>query len=723
MFRKLWALLTAPSPAIQDRAERRQARLLASLLLLLVVRAVAGVIYGEINPIFDPQWDTRYLFELVGFTAFFLLSYSLSRTRAYTLAAAIAVIGFCLGVFFVVFPYTDPLDMYWFVYLVVPILVASLYFSWRWTATLTTVNLAGMVLFTAAHPEISLTEHMPFTFVLLVAVLIIIMMQHRDRLERDRRAELAASEARYRLLTENFPNGGIVLFDHDLRCTLAEGSSLMTVGLSRETMEGKTLRELCPPHLYDQMARICRSVLGGETLVAEIPYMDCVWEVRVLPIRDAAGAIVAGLMISQDVTARVQAEDALRQERGLFLSGPVVVFKWAAQEGWPVEYVSPNVQDVFGYSPDYFEGERACFTHIIHPDDLPLVVPTPEVFTQPTLPSTEQEYRILDGRGEYRWVHDYTVVVWDAQQQAISHLRGYLLDITARRQAIDALRDHHDRLEEQVTARTAELIAANTRLQALSAAKDTFVSNVSHELRTPITNLRLYHGLLARNPADADDYLAVLQRETERLNRIIEDLLHLSRMDQDQEVVQVAAVDLNALVREYTTDRLPQIEGQDLTLAVHLRPGLPPVEADAGLLGQVLSILLTNAINYTPAGGQVTVHTLCDPAETADADCASPDRVGFRVKDTGPGFPPDEMVRLFERFFRGQAGRASGMPGTGLGLAIAQEIAQRHGGCLEAASDGDDQGASFTLWLPARPLPPEDAPLPPDGAPSVQSGG
>jgi signal transduction histidine kinase len=109
----------------------------------------------------------------------------------------------------------------------------------------------------------------------------------------------------------------------------------------------------------------------------------------------------------------------------------------------------------------------------------------------------------------------------------------------------------------------------------------------------------------------------------------------------------------------------------------------------------VLSILLTNALTYTPEGGRVVVTTQLRRREGKRW-------AGFSVGDTGPGIPLDEQSRVFERFVRGKVGRESGVPGTGLGLALAQEIVQRHRGQIELVSEGaPGKGATFTVWLPA----------------------
>jgi two-component system phosphate regulon sensor histidine kinase PhoR len=227
--------------------------------------------------------------------------------------------------------------------------------------------------------------------------------------------------------------------------------------------------------------------------------------------------------------------------------------------------------------------------------------------------------------------------------------------------------------------------------------KDSFVSNVSHELRTPIASLKLNHDLVSRDPSHQTVYLSRMKREIERLNRTVEDLLNLSRLQQGRVQADFEAVNLSALARQYLDDRIPLAASSDLEMRlIHEEPDLPLVEADPGLIGQVISILLTNAITYTPAGGQITLHT----HQRADVFRWA----GLSISDTGPGIPADEIPRLFERFFRGKVGRESGVPGTGLGLAIVQEIIDLHHGQVEVSSEGiPGKGATFTIWLPETP--------------------
>jgi PAS domain S-box-containing protein len=231
-------------------------------------------------------------------------------------------------------------------------------------------------------------------------------------------------------------------------------------------------------------------------------------------------------------------------------------------------------------------------------------------------------------------------------------------------------------------------------LKEVARMKDAFVSNVSHELRTPIASIKLNQELLARDPERHEVYMERLTREVERLTTIVEDLLRLSRLDQGRVPINRKPVDLNVLATEIVGDRCTLAESLGLELRVSTPRQLTIVQADEGLIEQVVSIFLTNAFNFTPAGGKVTLTTrqMARDGQTW---------VGCCVEDTGPGIVPAEQPYVFDRFYRGKAGWESGKPGTGLGLAIAREIIEQHGGLIEVASEGiAGSGAAFSIWLP-----------------------
>ncbi len=232
-----------------------------------------------------------------------------------------------------------------------------------------------------------------------------------------------------------------------------------------------------------------------------------------------------------------------------------------------------------------------------------------------------------------------------------------------------------------------------THFRELDRMKTQFVTDVSHELRTPLTNLSLYLELLSvvKDPQRQKEYIAILRRETDRLTYLIEDLLTISRLEADKVALQIRAIDLNLLVLDLVQDRFALASQQGVNLMCRPQENLPPAMADPSLLTQALSNLLTNAINYTPAGGKVMLFTAI---QHSDNRCW----LTVSVNDTGVGIETQELQRVFERFYRGSASQITGAEGTGLGLAISQEIVNRLGGHITLKST-PGTGSTFTIWL------------------------
>ncbi len=231
-----------------------------------------------------------------------------------------------------------------------------------------------------------------------------------------------------------------------------------------------------------------------------------------------------------------------------------------------------------------------------------------------------------------------------------------------------------------------------SHLKELDRLKDEFVSNVSHELRTPLANIKLYLSLLQRGRKEKQtQYLDTLRRETGRLGGLIEDLLDISRLDRGVPVT-MEAVDLEALTADVLTNHLPQAQAKRIELSFQALPNLPLAWASATQIMQVLTNLVGNALAYTPAEGHVTVSLTQSEMEGETYLLVS-------VRDDGPGISPQDLPRIFDRFYRGAVGRQSSAPGTGLGLAICKEIVDLHGGRIKVES-GEGRGSVFSVWLP-----------------------
>ena len=285
----------------------------------------------------------------------------------------------------------------------------------------------------------------------------------------------------------------------------------------------------------------------------------------------------------------------------------------------------------------------------------------------------------------------------DQLANAISNAQFYhqvQRELAERKRVEKKIRKLNAELEQRVAERTRELLTANENLTTLSRLKDEFLANVSHELRTPLTSIMLYHSMLETHPEGLGQYINHMKRETGRLAHLIESLLSLSRLDQGYAPFHPVPLDLNRLAQEYVTDRTPLALERGLILTINEDDQLPYAIADEQMAGQVLSVLLTNALNYTPAGGGITVSTLKEENQGRMW-------TGFTISDTGPGIPPEDQENLFKRFYRGKTGRTSATPGTGLGLSIAKEIVSKHGGRIEVRSEGvPGKGTTFFVWLP-----------------------
>jgi signal transduction histidine kinase len=253
------------------------------------------------------------------------------------------------------------------------------------------------------------------------------------------------------------------------------------------------------------------------------------------------------------------------------------------------------------------------------------------------------------------------------------------------------------------------------RVENSQQAMRDFVSNVSHELKTPLTSIQGFAQAIVEGatPDDAARRKAagIIYQEASRMVRMVEDLLDLARIDSGQVVMQKTALDLAQILTNTVERLLPQAAQKQVKL-VKQWDTLPAIVGDGDRLAQVFTNFLDNAIRHTPAGGQVTltaktVTNLLRPQPVRpglvqpDATTAISKRGQFleiSIADTGPGIPPADLARIFERFYQVDKSRKRGA-GTGLGLAIAKEIVEAHGGWVRVESV-EGIGTRFTVLLP-----------------------
>jgi PAS domain S-box-containing protein len=484
-----------------------------------------------------------------------------------------------------------------------------------------------------------------------------------------RTRDLSLSEARYRALVETSLAGifqldpaGKIVYANRAFADLLEARPDQVIG-------SRGLNYVVPSYRKHLLNSVRDSIRAGVVLREVFSLELRSRSLRRIPALVAASLIlddqgdIQGLTgLALDISERISLEAELRAERDrldAILSNIADAVLVTNNQG-RIEYVNPAFQRLTGYSPE--EALAAS----------PILLKNPE--------HSESEYDAL-----LKCIHDgaaWSGEVINLRKDGSSYDAAISLTpiVDAAGQVINFVLVQYD-------------ISA---LKEVDRLKSQFVSDVSHELRTPLTNIRLYLDLLATtgDRQKAAAYLETLSRESNRLASLIDDLLSLSRLESGTITPEFKAVDLSRLLSTLVEDRRTLAGSRGLTLLLDLQPQAGPALGDERLLSQVFTNLLTNAMNYTPQGGTITIRA--GRAHQNDRDWLS-----VQVSDTGLGVPQAEQNLIFRRFFRGQAGQSTGTSGTGLGLAICREITERHGGHISLRSDGiPGHGTHFTVLLP-----------------------
>ncbi len=244
-----------------------------------------------------------------------------------------------------------------------------------------------------------------------------------------------------------------------------------------------------------------------------------------------------------------------------------------------------------------------------------------------------------------------------------------------------------------------------TELRRLERVRRDFVANISHELRTPLASVRLLAETLEdaidTDPEQAQVFVERIENEVEHLTALVAELLDLSRIESGKTPMSIEPVEAELLVREVMARMLPQAQRHRITLRTEIERGKTLVAADSKQITRVLVNLLHNAIKFTPSGGTVVVGTRPLTNSEGAIQC-------FFVRDTGAGIPPEDLPRIFERFYKVNRARSKAgysvhtgqeSGGSGLGLAIARHVVEAHGGRIKAESV-PGRGSTFTFTLP-----------------------
>ncbi len=241
-----------------------------------------------------------------------------------------------------------------------------------------------------------------------------------------------------------------------------------------------------------------------------------------------------------------------------------------------------------------------------------------------------------------------------------------------------------------------DLVGSFNRMAEALAETETMrrqlIGDVSHELKTPLASINGYmEGLEDGVIAPSAETFRLVHREADRLQRLVYDLQELSRTEVVSSHLDLRPVDPGVLIKAVADRLQPQFADKGIALVCDVPPVLPAVLVDADRVEQVLTNLTGNALQYTPAGGRVTIRTLC-----ADST------LQISVQDNGAGLAPADLAKVFQRFYRVDKSRSRAGGGSGIGLTIAKHIVDAHGGRIWAESAGLRQGSTFSFTLPLK---------------------
>jgi two-component system cell cycle sensor histidine kinase PleC len=673
----VWSRLVTPSPSIIEPYRRRQARLLAIFHLLIVPLGLVVSLYNLILPDAAALYTREALPQFVALSAILLCTYFICRTARFEWSAAIAFSAVGVHLFLSVALRTTTIDFEILYFLPLLILLFSLFFPLKYTFVFVLINIGALLAlpYLMGEPR-GLTSVIGPVIALVIAMgLIWLVFRQRDLLERERHHELASSQELMRLITDNVSDivthldaNGVIRYMSPSLQTLLGYPGEMAVGHSYHTWLARV-----HPDDTDRVAQTMADFLktGNPILVAyRIQHADghFVWMEPVATSLYTVDGVPNGMiLVTRDITKRKEAEAALQASEAKFRAlSDTIEAGITITQGDKTLYVNPAAERWFGYSAE--ELKSIDRTKLVHPDSMPDILALQEAWKQGTVGLTRLQVKVFHKDGGIRWIYmSSNNLEYEGQPALITTF----FDITENKLA-----------EEQ----RLELALEREKLGLLRQ----FIGDLSHDLRNPLAVMSTSVYLM--NKALSDEkrqyHGDVVAAQMTHLEKVLEDLMNISQLEKDGTVFSFRPLDLNQLVEKVVQEYQPTADAKKQTFIFTPASEVPQVMAEQQQLSRALSNVISNALSYTPLGGEISVQTRLEEG-----------RAEILILDNGIGIQSSDLPHVFEHFYRADKARSTETGGAGLGLTIARRIILSHSGKIDVQSTFGG-GSLVTVSLP-----------------------
>ncbi len=498
--------------------------------------------------------------------------------------------------------------------------------------------------------------------------------------------QLRVSEAEKGILL-NSTADLVTFLDTEMRIQWGNHKAAALAGTSPAGLKGRQCWEAF--HGRGEPCPACPVVLAmaaGEPRSAELARPEGRMSfLRAYPIENDEGRLVGTAEFALDITERKRMEEALRESEAryarLAATVPGVLYEFARHPDGSgrFTYLSPRCAEVLEVDGQAMLDDLDVLYRMMHPDDM-LALQRASLSASRSRTPFSIEVRITTPSGRQKWIQ-FLSRPSRALGGGVETRSGLILDVTERRRMEEALRESEERFRE-----------TNELLREADRRKDEFLAMLSHELRNPLAPIRNSIYVLRRITGAGDQLeraLAVLDRQTQHMTRIVDDLLDVTRISRGKITLQRERVDLNELVRGVVDDHREVFARARIELAFQDLPQQLHVYGDRTRLAQALGNLLGNSAKFTPAGGRTGVSLVGHEGDAM-----------IQVRDTGEGVAPEMRHRLFDPFFQADRTLDRSRGGLGLGLALVKGLVEMHGGDVQVKSEGSGKGATFTVRLP-----------------------